>query len=106
MMYGEDEVASRFGSWNMQNIQFSTQSNLPYWTYLISVYDYFKKWYNITITERNLPVVNVVNRQNPRYLPAQVCHVLPGQPSRSKLSSGQTQKMIRFAVRKPVENAN
>ena len=64
------------------------------------------KEYNITITDTALPVVNVGNRQNPRYLPAQVCHVLPGQPSRSKLSSGQTQKMIRFAVRKPVENAN
>jgi eukaryotic translation initiation factor 2C len=73
---------------------------------LISVYDYFKREYNITITDTALPVVNVGNRQNPRYLPAQVCHVLPGQPSRSKLSSGQTQKMIRFAVRKPVENAN
>lgn len=73
---------------------------------LISVYDYFKREYGITVQDPNLPVVNVGNRQNPRYLPAQVCHVMPGQPSRSKLSGQQTQKMIKFAVRKPVENAN
>ena len=44
-------------------------------------------------------------RQNPSYLPADVCIVLPGQPSGAKLSSAQTQQMIRFAVRKPVPNA-
>jgi len=39
------------------------------------------------------------------YLPAEVCVVLPGQPSKAKLDSGQTQTMIRYAVRKPWENA-
>jgi hypothetical protein len=89
----------------------------------ISVYDFFKQSmspsgrdvernrvdsapaYNITIKNPGLPVVNVGNRQNPSYLPPQVCDVLPGQPSKAKLSASQTQSMIRFAVRKPAQNA-
>jgi eukaryotic translation initiation factor 2C len=52
-----------------------------------------------------LPVVNCGNRENPVYLPAEVCIVVPGQLSKAKLDSGQTQQMIRYAVRKPWENA-
>ncbi|KAG4277069.1 hypothetical protein FPRO04_14193 [Fusarium proliferatum] len=40
------------------------------------------------------------------YLPAEVCVVLLGQPSKSKLNGSQAQQMIRHAVRKPWENAN
>jgi eukaryotic translation initiation factor 2C len=50
-------------------------------------------------------VVNVGNLQNPIYLPAEVCDVLPGQPSNAKLSPKQTSEMIKFAVRKPADNA-
>jgi hypothetical protein len=57
------------------------------------------------INDTRLPVVNVGNRENPTYLPLQVCYVLPGQPSKSKLDPNQTQQMIRFAVRRPFENA-
>lgn len=71
----------------------------------ISVYDFFVKTYNIRISDPRLPVVNVGNRENPTYLPVQVCHVLPGQPSNSKLDPSQTQQMIRFAVKRPAENA-
>jgi len=39
------------------------------------------------------------------YLPAEVCIVIPGQPSKAKLDGSQTQQMIRHAVRKPWENA-
>jgi eukaryotic translation initiation factor 2C len=52
-----------------------------------------------------MPVINVGTRQNPSYLPADVCIVLPGQPSGAKLSPTQTQQMIRFAVRRPAQNA-
>ncbi|KAI1497536.1 Piwi-domain-containing protein [Biscogniauxia marginata] len=71
----------------------------------ISVYDYFSQTYNIRIANTNLPVVNVGNRENPSYMPADVCYVLPGQPAKSRLDPTQTQSMIRFAVRRPVENA-
>lgn len=89
----------------------------------ISVYDFFQNGICSTITllftivtkrtvhgrsiaNPNLPVVNVGNGENPSYLPAEVCVVMPGQNSQSKLDPGQTQQMIRFAVRKPWENAN
>jgi eukaryotic translation initiation factor 2C len=39
------------------------------------------------------------------YLPPEVCVVVSGQPSKAKLDSGQTQQMIRHAVRKPWDNA-
>jgi eukaryotic translation initiation factor 2C len=64
-----------------------------------------KSAYNITVVDPNLPVINVGTWQNPSYLPADVCIVLPGQPSGTKLTPYQTQQMIRFAVRKPVQNA-
>jgi hypothetical protein len=58
----------------------------------------------IPLNERN-PVVNVGNRENPNYLPAEVCQVLPGQTIKRRLSPEQTQVMITFACRKPFENA-
>ncbi|KAI1080743.1 Piwi-domain-containing protein [Whalleya microplaca] len=71
----------------------------------ITVFDFFKRAYNITLKQTHLPVVNVGTRDNPTYLPPEVCQVLPGQSARAKLDPGQTQHMIRFAVRKPFENA-
>ena len=53
----------------------------------------------------DLPVVNVGNRENPSYLPAEVCDVLPAQTIKRRLSPDQSQKMIEFACRKPYENA-
>ena len=57
------------------------------------------------IANPNIPVVNVGNRENPSYLPAEVCVIMPGQSSIRKLDPNQTQQMIRFAVRKPWDNA-
>ncbi len=53
-----------------------------------------------------MPVLNVGTKENPSYLPAQVCVVLPGQPAKNHLSPSQTQRMIQFAVRGPADNAN
>ena len=61
--------------------------------------------YGKTVRDPSIPVVNVGTRENPSYLPAQVCEVLPGQPATAKLSPQQTAQMIRFAVRKPTYNA-
>ena len=88
----------------------------------ISVYDFFKtsmyflasQIYTLLIVgtayghtaNPDIPVVNVGNRENPSYLPADVCVVMPGQNSGAKLDPNQTQNMITFAVRKPWENAN
>ncbi|KAI0906621.1 ribonuclease H-like domain-containing protein [Ustulina deusta] len=72
----------------------------------ISIYDYFKSTHNIQIREPSMPVLNVGTKENPSYLPAQVCVVLPGQPAKNHLSPSQTQRMIQFAVRGPADNAN
>jgi eukaryotic translation initiation factor 2C len=71
----------------------------------ITVANFFKRTYNKVIQDPKLPVINVGNRQNPSYLPVDVCIVVPGQPSNAKLSPAQTQQMISFAVRKPAQNA-
>ncbi|OQU96381.1 PAZ domain-containing protein [Cladophialophora immunda] len=71
----------------------------------ISVYDFFRSQYNIAVSEPKLPVVNVGSKDRPSYLPAQVCMVIPGQTCNTQLSPSQTQQMIRFAVRKPAQNA-
>ena len=52
-----------------------------------------------------LPLVNIGTLEAPNYLPPEVCFVLPAQPSVTKLSAEQTAQMIRFAVRRPFENA-
>ncbi|EXJ58677.1 hypothetical protein A1O7_06105 [Cladophialophora yegresii CBS 114405] len=61
--------------------------------------------YNIVITTPALPVVNVGTRERPSYLPAQVCHVIAGQATNAQLTPAQTQQMIRFAIRRPAQNA-
>ncbi|OBS16622.1 hypothetical protein FPOA_12756 [Fusarium poae] len=71
----------------------------------ITVFDFFRITYNRVLQDPQLPLVNCGNRDNPMYLPAEVCLVLPGQTSKSKLDSAQAQHMIRHAVRKPWENA-
>jgi hypothetical protein len=53
-----------------------------------------------------MPVINVGSRENPSYVPADVCRVIPGQPANMKLSPQQTQHMISFAVRGPGANAD
>ncbi|KAK1962279.1 Piwi-domain-containing protein [Colletotrichum sublineola] len=70
-----------------------------------SVYDFFLATYGIHINNPDIPVVNAGTRERPTYLPPEVCVVLPGQTAKSRLNPGQTQQMIRFAVRKPWENA-
>nr|ANS14269.1 argonaute protein [Valsa mali] len=70
----------------------------------VTVHDHFKNTYGIH-TDDGYPVINVGTEQNPSYLPAEVCIVLPGQSAMAKLSGDQTRNMIRFAVRGPWLNA-
>jgi hypothetical protein len=55
--------------------------------------------------KHGFPVVNVGTPDDPKYLPADVCMVLPGQKAGTDLSPAQTQQMIEFTVRKPFVNA-
>ncbi|KAL8766292.1 MAG: hypothetical protein Q9209_006882 [Squamulea sp. 1 TL-2023] len=87
----------------------------------ISVFEYFKKSkfntqlpivkllttaeYKIMLKHPNDPCVNLGTKQNPVFVPPELCTVEPGQQYGKKLSDDQTAKMITFAVRKPAENA-
>ncbi|OMP84863.1 Protein argonaute-2 [Diplodia seriata] len=71
----------------------------------ISVFDFFVQAYGRRIADPSLPVVNCGTRDHPSYLPAEVGVVMPAQPSKSKLDGDQTAQMIKFAVRRPWENA-
>jgi eukaryotic translation initiation factor 2C len=49
-------------------------------------------------------VLNLGTSQNPSYFPAEVCILLPGQNVKRRLSPQETQIMIKFACRNPMEN--
>ncbi|RAQ46859.1 piwil3 protein [Aspergillus flavus] len=72
---------------------------------LISVYDYFLETYNIRDQRPDLPVINISTRASPTYQLAQEFEILPGQIHNGELSPVQTQDMIKFAVRPPLQNA-
>ncbi|KAE8331180.1 ribonuclease H-like domain-containing protein [Aspergillus sergii] len=72
---------------------------------LISVYDYFLETYNIQDQRPDLPVINIGTQASPTYQLAQEFEILPGQIHNGKLSPVQTQDMIKFAVRPPLQNA-
>ncbi|KAJ9601979.1 hypothetical protein H2200_013538 [Cladophialophora chaetospira] len=84
-----------------KDVQFWMESSGKY----ITVFDHFRQTYHVDIADASLPVINVGNREKPSYLPAQVCLIEPGQPFKAELLPSQTQSMIRFAVRKPANNA-
>ncbi|KAF2137623.1 uncharacterized protein K452DRAFT_278272 [Aplosporella prunicola CBS 121167] len=73
---------------------------------LITVADYFAREHQITLTTPGAPVVNVGTKDNPTYIPPELCTVLPGQVAGRMLSANQTRLMIEFAARPPNQNAN
>ncbi|KXX76832.1 Protein argonaute 5 [Madurella mycetomatis] len=71
----------------------------------ISVYDFFWDKYGWAVANTDIPVINVGTRERPTYLPPEVCIVFAGQKATSRLDRAQEQEMLRFASRKPWENA-
>ena len=71
----------------------------------VSVYDYFKTQYKITLKYDKEPLVNVGTREKPVYLPMELCKVRPGQPVQKLLGADQASKMILFSARAPSANA-
>ena len=72
---------------------------------MISVEQYFKSHLNIQLNVPLAPVVNVGTKDDPVYLPPELCYVHGGQPAKTVLSPAQTAEMIRFAARPPNLNA-
>lgn len=71
----------------------------------VTVADYFKQQHGITLKKPDYPVLNVGTREDPQYLPVELCWVNPGQAYRRLLSGNQTSEMLRFAARFPNLNA-
>ncbi|KAF2815524.1 Piwi-domain-containing protein [Mytilinidion resinicola] len=67
----------------------------------ITIFDYFKKTYNITCT-RGIPLVKMTKGKE-TYLPVDVLRIEANQRYNSKLDEGQTSNMIKFAVTYPKE---
>jgi eukaryotic translation initiation factor 2C len=71
----------------------------------ISVQDYFAQKYNITLNSPQAPLVNYGTTKDAKWIPAELCSILPGQQAKRLLLGPQTSEMIRFAARRPFENA-
>ncbi|KAL8652070.1 MAG: hypothetical protein Q9226_004420 [Calogaya cf. arnoldii] len=71
----------------------------------ISVFQYFKRKWNIELRKPDDPCVNLGNKEHPVFVPPELLEVEPGQQYNKKLDGNQTAKMLQFAVRKPAENA-
>ncbi|KAH6633014.1 Piwi domain-containing protein [Boeremia exigua] len=71
----------------------------------LSIAEYFKKTYNMTLSVPKAPVVNYGTRDDPKWIPAELCTVLPGQLAKRLLLGPQTSEMIKFAARRPHQNA-
>ncbi|KAG9315634.1 argonaute-like protein [Chiua virens] len=74
----------------------------------VTVEQYFKRKYKITLKHPDLPVVDISgpNARHPIYVPPELCEILPGQPFRGKLDDQQTTLMLRYACKRPPENAH
>lgn len=71
---------------------------------VVSVEQYFKKKYNITLAHPELQLVDV-GGQNQNLLPPELCEIVPDQPFRGKLTDEHTAEMIKVAAKPPNINA-
>ncbi|KAK3303333.1 ribonuclease H-like domain-containing protein [Chaetomium strumarium] len=78
-------------------------TNLKHDAY-VSVSQYFLSKYNYRV-KPDLPLINMGTKDKPTYVPAELCTLLPGQSVKAKLLPVEQDAMIRFACRKPSENA-
>ncbi|GAB4819183.1 hypothetical protein N2152v2_006229 [Parachlorella kessleri] len=68
----------------------------------MTIADYFKEQYGISLRHRELPCVAVGNGKI--ILPPEVCIIVPGQ-RRTKLTEQQTAEMIKVAAQRPDDKA-
>jgi hypothetical protein len=71
----------------------------------MSVQEHFRKTYNIVLKVPQAPMVNYGTLKEPKWIPAELCTILPGQLAKRLLLGPQTSEMIRFAARRPHQNA-
>lgn len=71
----------------------------------ITVEEHFVKTYKMKLSTPQAPLVNYSTKDNPKWIPAELCSVLPGQLAKRLLMGDQTREMIAFAARRPADNA-
>jgi eukaryotic translation initiation factor 2C len=94
---------SLFGK-NATNIKFA-KTNADGSVQQVTVEDHFRNAYNIRLSAAQAPLVNYGTAKDAKWIPAELCSILPGQLARRLLLGHQTSEMIRFAARRPHENA-
>ncbi|CAB4018547.1 argonaute-2-like isoform X2, partial [Paramuricea clavata] len=62
----------------------------------VSVLNYFKDKYNITLQHPDLPCIKIGQKGN--LIPIELCRVVDGQKKQGKLTGAQTQQMIRHTA--------
>lgn len=70
----------------------------------VTVAAHFRTTYGVQL-KSDFFTVNYGTMKDPKWIPAELCTILPGQPAKRLLQGSQTQQMIRFAARRPAENA-
>ncbi|KAF1957056.1 Piwi-domain-containing protein [Byssothecium circinans] len=88
---------------NATNVSFKLESNGK--TESITVQQFFFRTHGITLKFPQAPLVNYGAKDNPKWIPAELCTVLGGQLARRLLQGDQTRRMIEFAARRPFDNA-
>lgn len=71
----------------------------------LTVEQYFKRKYNITLRRPELPLIDVGGPQKANLLPAELCEILPNQAFKGKLTDEHTANMITTAAKPPNVNA-
>ena len=87
---------------NAQQVSFTCEE---YDNKILTIAQYFKDKYNITLRMPQAWLLNCGTREMPVWIPPELCEVIPGQAFRGKLSDYQTSQMILVAARGPSENA-
>lgn len=91
----------RFGNAHEVKFSFVDRSKPNAKPQEVTIAQYFKRQHGITLGTPEAPVLNVGTREDPQYLPMELCNVLPGQPYRRLLNGDQTSEMLKFAARFP-----
>ena len=100
------------GKWlNAKEAMIDVQDS-EFGTKRVSIAKYFevKHRHGKPLVKPDLPLIlagtsKIGGREVPCWLPAEECHLVPGQPYGKKLSSQQTTAMLKFAALPPAENA-
>ena len=63
---------------------------------MVSVFDYFKSKYRITLKYPDLPCLKIGQKGN--LIPIELCNIVQGQRKQGRLTANQTRKMIRHTA--------